>query len=82
VFDKVWHQGLLFKIRKTLSHVYYRTLESYLKERQFLVELKDEITNLRIIEAGVPQGTVLGAVLYLIYTSVLPTSENTTGIQL
>jgi hypothetical protein len=29
--------------------------ESYLKERQFQVKLKEEITNLRKIEAGVPQ---------------------------
>jgi hypothetical protein len=45
-FDKVWHQGLLFKIRKTVPHAYYRILESYLKERLFQVKHNDEITNL------------------------------------
>jgi hypothetical protein len=69
----------LFKIRKTLPRAYYRTLESYLKEKLFQVKLKNEITNLRKIEAGVPQGSVLGPVLYLTYTSDLPTSENTTA---
>jgi hypothetical protein len=59
-FDKVWHPGLLFKIRKILPHACYRILEYYLTERLFQVKLKDKITTLRKTEAGVPQGSVLG----------------------
>jgi hypothetical protein len=42
------------------------------------VKLIDEITNFGKLEAGVSQGIVSGHVLYLTYTSNLPTSDNTT----
>jgi hypothetical protein len=69
----------LFRIRKTLPHAYYRILESYLTDRCFQVKFKSEITTLSKTEAGVPQGSVLGPVLYRNYTSAHRTSDNTTA---
>jgi hypothetical protein len=34
-FDKVWHQGLLFKIKQTLPTGYLNILKSYLSNRYF-----------------------------------------------
>jgi hypothetical protein len=47
-------------------------------DRNFQVKFNDEITTLRKTEAGVPQRSVLGPILYFIYTSDLLTTDNTT----
>ena len=45
-FDKVWHKGLLYKLKKVLPHTYYSILKSYLTKRQFMVKYEDAITTL------------------------------------
>lgn len=76
-FDKVWHQGLLYKIKTKLPTPYYQVLKSYLTDRYFMIKHQEETTELHKIQAGVPQGSVLGPFLYLIYTADIPTTPNT-----
>lgn len=76
-FDKVWHTGLLYKLKKSLPHEFYQVLKSYLHNRYFQIKHGESLSNLHPIDSGVPQGSVLGPVLYLLYTSDLPTSNNT-----
>lgn len=76
-FDKVWHDGLIFKISRLLPENTHKLLRSYLTDRTFKVRSKDEFSSLRKISAGVPQGSILGPLLYIIYTADMPTNLNT-----
>ena len=78
-FDKVWHKGLNCKLRTILPKQYAEILESYLTERFFRIKQEDAYSELKEIKAGAPQGSVLGQVLYLLYSSDLQKLENSTA---
>ena len=56
----------------------YAVINSYLYRRSFLVKHGEALTSLHEILSGVPQGSVLGPVLYLLFTADLPTSFGVT----
>ena len=67
-FDKVWHKGLLFKLKQSgINDQLLSWIESYLSDRQQKVVSEGFSSTLRSIHAGVPQGSVLGPFLFLIY---------------
>lgn len=75
-FDRVWHEGLLHKIKQKLPINFYEFIKSYLNDRHFFVKQREEVTSLHKIQAGVPQGSVMNPILYLIYTSDLPITDS------
>jgi hypothetical protein len=77
-FDRVWHRGLLHKLRSTLPDHFYLLLKSYLTKRHFRVRHEDSYSELKMIKDGVPQGSVLGPVLYLLYINDVSTTLNRT----
>ena len=50
-------------------------MKSYLNNRQFMVRHGEKISSLERIQVGVPQGSVLEPILYLLCTSDLPTPK-------
>ena len=67
-FDRVWHKGLLFKLNNYgISGPLLRWITSYLSNRKQAVFIKDSVSSFKTINAGVPQGSVLGPLFFLIY---------------
>ena len=72
-FDKIWHEGLIEKceIQYNISGNLLAWLKSYLKHRSQVVRVESSISASQEIQAGCPQGSVLGPLLALMYLNDL-----------
>ena len=71
-FDKVWHEGLLFKLKQNgINGRLLNLLKSYLTNRNQRVLLNDSESGWGIVESGVPRGSVLRPLLFKIYINDL-----------
>jgi len=72
-FDRVWHQGLLFKLRKCLPSALFLLIKSYLDNRYFQIRYGSSLSSIASINAGVPQGGILSPLLFNIFVFDQPT---------
>ena len=73
-FDRVWHAGLLHKLRSIgISGELLKWFSSYLVGRKQRVVLQGVESQWNYINAGVPQGSILGPLLFLIFINDIVT---------
>ena len=82
-FDSVCHGLLLAKLRAYgFSKVALELMSSYLCERRQRVRLDNVYSDWQVVKTGVPQGSLLGLLLFNIYINDLNYNVSNTSLQL
>ena len=66
-FDRVWRDGHLYKLKLLgICGRYYNLIQSFLDNRHQRVVLNDQSLKWSLVEAGAPQDSILGPLLFLV----------------
>ena len=71
-FDRVWHDGLLLKLLDAgVGRTMVRWLQEWLKNRLYWVRVDGVRSKSKLFKQGLPQGSVLSPLLFLVYVNDL-----------
>ena len=80
-FDSVPHDELLLKLRKIgISGILWFWFRAYLKSRKQSVWINGQFSDFLPVLSGIPQGSILGPLLFLVYINNLPTSASNSSV--
>jgi hypothetical protein len=71
-FDSLDHNELIKELEEIgITGNALKLMESYIRDRRIIVQCNNTKSRSRIINAGVPQGSVLGSLLYIIFKNTI-----------